>query len=77
MKDNTFGVILIGLVILGGLYLLMRQQNQVSRPVTFRPINSITPIASGSYDNEEIREIEYNADGLPIRIVIHRHAAIA
>jgi hypothetical protein len=29
------------------------------------------------YDNEEIREIEYNAEGLPSKITIHRHAAVA
>jgi hypothetical protein len=32
--------------------------------------------ASNAYDNEEVREITYNDDGLPTRIVIHRHAKV-
>jgi hypothetical protein len=46
-------------------------------PIPLRSIaisqNRITP--RNSYDNEEVREITYNDDGLPTRIVIHRHAA--
>jgi len=33
--------------------------------------------ATNAYDNEEVREITYNDDGLPTRIVIHRHAKVA
>ena len=37
--------------------------------------DSIPRITPNNYDNEEVREITYNDDGLPTRIVIHRHAA--
>ena len=86
MKDDKWQVLIVaGLLI--GLYLVMKNSprttpaisqasgwSEQSNGINISPI-SIRP--SRSYDNEEIREIEYNADGLPSRIVIHRHAIAA
>ena len=41
---------------------------QPARQYNYQPV---------AYENEEVREIEYNGDGLPVKIVIHRHAVVA
>lgn len=56
-----------------------------SKPAPASPPSDFTPAQPSrqpnyqpvAYENEEIRSIEYNADGLPVRIVIHRHAIVA
>ena len=47
-----------------------------NKPASIRFIREPEQEAA-AYDNEEIREIEYNELGLPKRIVIHRHARVA
>jgi len=83
-RDATIGIILMALL-LGGLVLFAR------RP-TAAPISTHTPrqlTGQGNirfvpsqaepprYRNKETRNIEYNADNLPIKIEIIRDFAIA
>lgn len=58
-------------LILGGIVLFVLMSR--------KPVSRVTSgqLVANQYDNEEIREIEYNADGLPIRIRITRHARTA
>jgi hypothetical protein len=75
--NNKIGILLFaGLLV--GLYILMKNSSGVSSQV--QPEINDTPLRlhpQKSYDNEEVREIEYNNDGLPTRITIHRHARAA
>lgn len=78
MKDNWGILIIIGAIL--GLYLLTKKSDNSGVSSYVNPISELPPIRlhpQKSYDNEEVREIEYNADGLPTRITIHRHARAA
>jgi len=78
-RDNIIGLLLIGLV-LGGIALL------ASRPVAARSIGCSTcssnarmvPITEAPrYRNKETRTIEWNSDGLPVKIEITRDYTVA
>ena len=89
-SSNNMGIFFFLLLGMGALFLFTRRQPTQSSyqpenyyepepppiplsSIAIRPQARITP--QNSYDNEEVREITYNDDGLPTRIVIHRHAA--
>lgn len=79
MKDNWGILLIIGAIL--GLYLMTKKSdNSGVSSYAPEPSPELPPIRlhpQKSYDNEEVREIEYNADGLPTRITIHRHARAA
>jgi hypothetical protein len=81
MNKNDGMVLFIAALVLGGLFLLMKRSPAagVAALPQYSPEPSVSPdaplrLTPRAYDNEEVREIEYNADGLPSRITIHRHA---
>jgi hypothetical protein len=91
MKDDK-NIIILALLLGLGLWFLTRAKAfnggdtelpppngevtaQVEEPPQILHLNRLTP--QKNYDNEEVREITYNKDGLPTRIVIHRHASAA
>lgn len=63
-----FGVLGIGLI----AFIATRNSQNAGSAKASRWV----PVGQKSYDNEEIREIEYNNEGLPKRITIHRHAIV-
>ncbi len=71
MDRNKGGAILIlAALIIGGIFLMTRRSSPVSKaPSTWIPTRS--------YENTETREIFYNAEGLPTKIIIHRDASVA
>ena len=75
MKDSYFLLVLLGV---GALLFFMAKKTSATvqnAPRVYGFPKQITP--ENSYENEEVREIEYNGDGLPIRITIHRSARAA
>lgn len=76
MKDDSGATLVLGLIGLG-LLLLWANSRQGAGAVQSYSAQPASIKPSKSYDNEEIREITYNDDGLPTRIVIHRHAIAA
>lgn len=86
-RDATIGIILMALLF-GGIFLFARRPAAVEAPIaTFTPrqLSSgqgnmrFVPVQTGPprYRNKEIRNIEYNADGLPTRIEITRDYTVA
>lgn len=82
-REGALGIILIALL-LGGIVLFARRPaalTHASAPVqhtTHNPGNiQVVPVQEPRrYQNKEIRQIEYNEDNLPIKIVITRDFAI-
>jgi len=82
-REGAFGLLLL-VLLLGGIVLFARRPAVVSgsastplKPYSQSNIRAI-PIADEPrrYQNKEIRNIEYNADGLPVKIEIIRDYAI-
>ncbi len=86
-KKNNGAVLIIGLIGLGLLFLLLRSRSgpvgtpaySYQEPITLRlqPSGvqqpaSQEPDGGRHYRNKEIRNIEYNTDGLPTKIEIIR-----
>lgn len=71
------GVLGIGLII----FLVTRKTSPIDAQAGYSTnrlaVKSNQLTVQNNYDNEEVREIEYNNDGLPTRITIHRHASVA
>lgn len=83
MSEGVIGLILAGLL-LGGIFLFARRPTALtsaSAPVqTYNPGNiRMVPMEAEPrrYQNKETREIEYNGDGLPTKIVITRDSVVA
>lgn len=79
MDDKA--VIIFGLLGLGLLFMLTRGSSNrhssysESIALPFKPTNRVSE--GHHYKNKEVREITYNEDGLPTRIVIHRDARVS
>jgi len=72
MKDS-FGFILFGAIGLGLLYLLIRNKNSGLSMQSDEPIFlQLRP--TRRYQNTETWDIEWNNDGLPAKVTIHRDA---
>lgn len=79
MQDSTkVGIFVIALLAIGGLILLSRIP---AAPVQSVPLylnkrqNSEAEVSGGRrYRNTEVWDLEYNEDGLPIKITVHRDA---
>jgi hypothetical protein len=79
-REGALGFFLITLL-LGSILLLARRPLAVSDSTTLQPYSQgnvkIIPVQEPRrYQNKEIRNIEWNADGLPIRIEITRDYTI-
>jgi len=81
-REGALGIILIALL-LGGIVLFARRPaalSHASAPIqTHNPGNiKVVPVSAEPqrYQNKEIRQIEYNEDNLPVKIVITRDYAI-
>lgn len=75
-KQDWLGPLLfIGIVGIA-VYVVVSMNKPKTAAAATGDVYSYQPISGPTkrYDNEEIREITYNEDGLPTRIVIHRHA---
>ena len=76
MENRGIGLFL--LLALGVVGILIATRS--SKPVQAAPLSGSTPnyqpVARSSYKNTETREISYNSDGLPIKIVIYREADV-
>lgn len=71
MDRNKGGaaILIFAALIVGGIFLMTRRSSPVPKaPSTWIP--------SKAYHNREVREITYNDDGLPVRIVIDRDASV-
>ncbi len=82
-KKNDGAILIIGLIGLGLIFLLLRNRSAVgkaySSPVTTLRLQVDTPMRVSQeppggrhYRNKEIRNIEYNEEGLPTKIEIIR-----
>lgn len=81
-REGALGIILIALL-LGGIVLFARRPVALSAsaPIqtqTHNPGIKVVPVSAEPrrYQNKEIRQIEYNEDNLPVKIVITRDYAI-
>ena len=71
-------VLFFGLLGIGLLYLLLKGTDSVQA----QPLRLNAPVQSDNngvarYRNKEVRNIEWNDEGLPIRITIERNYGIA
>lgn len=80
--DRTEGIIIFGLIGLGLLFVLSRSRGagysedagyaEESIPLRLTPSSRATGVHQ--YTNKETWDIEWNEDGLPKRVTIHREA---
>ena len=81
MENRGFGILFLIALGVVGIVLATRSSNPV--PATPSPGFASAQSARQynyhpvAYENEEVREILYNSDGLPVKITIHRHASVA
>jgi len=81
MDNRGLGILFLITLGVVGIAIATRGSN----PVPDAPPSGFTPAQPArqfnyqpvAYENEEVREIEYNEFLLPKRIVIHRHAVVA
>jgi hypothetical protein len=63
----------LGVVVALGLVIHWLANRQESAAPQRESLHSLA-LAPGSYNNEEITEIEWNSDGFPVKIIRHRKA---
>jgi hypothetical protein len=75
-REGVLGLFLVALL-LGGVFLLTRRPaaSYTSAPQGQGNIQFV-PAEPRRYQNKEIRQIEYNEDHLPIKIIITRDYAV-
>ena len=70
MENHSLGLaLLIGLGVFGLLFLASRN-NSAQAPIRLQPAGTL----ARRYVNEETWEIDWNEDGLPKKVTIHRDA---
>lgn len=75
-REGVFGLILVALL-LGGIVLFTRRPaSYASAPQQYHSSNIRVVPEPRRYQNKEIREIEYNTENLPVKIIITRDFAI-
>jgi len=80
MDNRGLGILFLITLGVVGIAIATRGSN----PVPDAPPSGFTPAQPAkqynyqpvAYENEEVREILYNSDGLPVKITIHRHASV-
>ena len=75
--ENRGGIIFLGVLAACALFLplLFRKRGATSyQLVPVRRELQQPAIAPAAYENTEEWQVEYNSDGLPIKVVVKRHA---
>ena len=74
-SEGVVGIFLVALL-LGGMLLFIRRPSHSYASEPRQGNIKVIPSNERRYQNKEIRNIEYNDDGLPIKIEIIRDYAI-
>ena len=78
---NRDALVLFGLLGLGLFVIIMARRQPVqeyapSNVIHLRPVSAESESTRPRYHNKEIRNIEWNSDGLPVRIEITRDYSV-
>ena len=83
--DNKAALVILGVVGLGLLFLLLRGKKETGYSQEYAGAEEVAPVTpltftptsrkpAHHYKNEEVWDIDWNKDGLPKRVTIHRNA---
>jgi hypothetical protein len=77
-SDNSGWIILgIGVAVAVALFFFTRKPAQTTSPALQQQATRWVPVPVRHYSNTETTEIEWNADGYPVKITRHRDATQA
>lgn len=72
--DDGGGGALLALGLAIGLLILLSRRSQAAVQLALPDLSPTQPLPAGVYSNEEKWDIEWNKDGLPISVTVHRQA---
>jgi len=72
MSDNTKQLLIIGGIALLLVVFLTSRRSVAASPGSFHPV--LVKPGLATYSNEETWDVQYNSDGMPTKVTIHRKA---